>query len=87
MKTWMQKDPPDLRNEQVNVYKKKMGLWATEINTLPYDDQMIATLKYDGELNFAFFDNGQVTFANRYSRLRQDTPVADEIAKMLSNKV
>jgi ATP-dependent DNA ligase len=84
MKSWIQKDPPDERNMEVNIYKHRMKLWAGEIEFLPYDENMISTLKYDGELNFAFFDNGKVTFANRYNRLREDMPTTSELASILT---
>ena len=86
MRTWMQKEPLDERNLAVNVYKHRMKLWATEIDLLPYDETMIGTLKYDGELNFAFFDGNKVTFANRYARLREDMPTATELANILIAK-
>lgn len=83
MKTWMQKDPPDPRNDLVNQYKRWLKLKASDVEDAPLAANMVTTLKYDGELNFAFFDGDEVTFANRYNRLRIDTPSAYFIADVL----
>lgn len=79
----MQREPLDSRNQMVNQYKRMLRLKASDVEDAPISANMVTTLKYDGELNFAFFDGEEVTFANRYYRLRIDTPSAYFIADVL----
>ena len=82
MKSWQQKEPADERNQRAYRYKQEMRLSAADLDDLPNRD-MVATIKYDGELNLAFFDGEKTTFANRYNRLREDMPSSDELTKIL----
>lgn len=77
----MQKEPVDERNLIANRYKHALGLKAAEVDEVPNIENGISTMKYDGELNLAFLDDGVVTFANRYSRLRIDMEAGEEIAE------
>ena len=80
MKTWMQKEPIDERNLTANRYKHALGLKAAEVDEVPNIENGISTMKYDGELNLAFLDDGVVTFANRYSRIRVELEAGEELA-------
>lgn len=88
MKTWIQKEPIDNRNVIANKYKHRLKLKAATIEDFldfeipETDDDMIATMKYDGELNLAFFDGKKTVFANRYNRLREDTSTLDYITQI-----
>lgn len=81
MRTWMQKEPVDERNLIANRYKHALGLKAAEVDEVPDVGIVVSTMKYDGELNLAFLDDGVVTFANRYSRLRVEMEAGEELAE------